>query len=262
MDSDQGRASFEQDGEGYYLYYYTSPELGWKIGAVVPVGGVDRQASEIANQVVFWLAASLVLLIALSALAVHWFIVRPLGRLQQSTESIVQTQDLAQRIPGEGKDKVGQLVAAFNEMVASIQQAGEELRASEEKYRGLVENLNVGVFRSSPDGRLLHANRAAALALGYDSVAEIMPVSVVSMYGDPGDRELLIQRLQAGESIGEEHIRFVKKDGSPIWVSLSVTAQFDREGRLKWLDGIIEDTKSWSSAWSSVPQNWSRPMPS
>ena len=46
-----------QAGEEYYLYYFTSPELGWKIGAVVPVGDVDRQASVVANPVVFWLAA-------------------------------------------------------------------------------------------------------------------------------------------------------------------------------------------------------------
>jgi PAS domain S-box-containing protein len=241
MDNDRGRTSFEQGGEGYYLYYFTSPELGWKIGAVVPVGDVDRQASDVANQVVLWLAVSLVLLSVLSALAVRWFIVRPIKRLQRSTETIVQTQDLEQRIPGEGGDEVGQLAASFNEMVASIQQAGEELRASEEKYRSLVENLNVGVFRSSADGRLLHANRAAASTLGYQSVTEALDVPVIEMYADPADRELVLQRLQTGESINEQQMRLVKKDGSPIWVSLSVAAQFDQEGRIECLDGIIED---------------------
>jgi len=241
MDNDQGRASFEQDGKGYYLYYYTSPELGWKIGAVVPVVGVDRQAGTLANQVVWWLAASLVLLSVLSSVAVRWFIVRPIRELQRSAETIVDTQDLDLRIAAEGEDEIGQLAAAFNEMVASIQRAGEELRASEEKYRGLVENLNVGIFRSAADGRLLHVNSAGVSALGYDSVADGMDVSVVGMYNDPKDREDLLRRLQEGEAIREEQLRLVKKDGTPIWVSLSVSAQFDREGRIKWLDGIIED---------------------
>ena len=241
MGNDQGRTSFEQDGEQFYLYYYTSPELGWKIGAVVPVEGVDRQASAVANQVVWWLAMSLVLLSVLSAVALRWFIVRPIKELQRSAETIVDTQDLDLRIAAEGEDEIGQLAAAFNEMVASIQQAGEELRASEEKHRSLVENLNVGIFRTSSDGRLLHANSAAATALGFDSVAEAMAVSVVSMYRDPGDREDLLRRLREGEAIGEEQVRFLKKDGTPIWVSLSVTAQLDRRGHIKWLDGIVED---------------------
>jgi PAS domain S-box-containing protein len=241
MDNDQGRTSFERDGKRYYLYYYTSPELGWKIGAVVPVEGVDRQAATLANQVVWWLAASLVLLSVLSAVAVRWFIVGPIKELQRSVETIMDTQDLDLRIAAEGEDEVGQLAAAFNEMVASIQRAGEDLRVSEEKYRSLVENLNVGVFRSSADGRLLHANKAAVTALGYDSVAKGMDVPVVNMYNDPRDREDLLRRLQEGEAIREEQLRLVKKDGTTIWVSMSVTAQFDREGRIKWLDGIIED---------------------
>jgi PAS domain S-box-containing protein len=241
MDNDRGRASFEQGGEEYYVYYFTSPELGWKIGAVVPVGDVDRQASRVVSQVILWLTASLVLMSVLSALAMRWFIVRPIKRLQQSTETIVQTQDLEQRIPGEGEDEVGQLAVSFNEMVVSIRRAEEELRASEEKYRSLVENLNVGVFRSSPDGRLLHVNRAAAVTLGYQSVTEAMDVPVIEMYANPADRELVLRRLQTGGSINEQQVRLVRKDGTPIWVSLSVAAQFDQHGRIEYLDGIVED---------------------
>ncbi|MGD9047678.1 MAG: cache domain-containing protein, partial [Anaerolineae bacterium] len=43
MDNDRGRTSFEQGGRKYYLYYFTSPELGWKIGAVVPVWAANAQ---------------------------------------------------------------------------------------------------------------------------------------------------------------------------------------------------------------------------
>jgi PAS domain S-box-containing protein len=254
MDHAEGYTSFEQDGVAYYLFYYTSPELGWKIGAMVPAQGIDRQASHFANTVVFWLSALLVLLIVLSAVAVRWFIVWPIHELQRSAETIMQTGDLDLRIAVKGKDELGRLAVSINEMIASIQQAEGELRASEEKYRSLVEDLNVGIFRSTPDGLLLHANMAAARILGYDSASEAAGFPVVDLYADPRDRAQLLQDMQDSGPVTEHEVRLVRRDGSILWVAVSLSARFDEEGRIRWLDGIIEDISARKEAEEALSQ--------
>ncbi len=241
MNNSTGYTSFEKDGAKNYLFYYTSPALDWKICAVVPVQEIDRQVSQFVNRMLWLLALSLFLLSALTAVGVRRFIVKPIKELERSTGTIIQTGDLDHRIAVKTGDEIGQLAASFNEMVESIKRAGEELRTSEEKYRSLVENINVGIFRSTPDGHLLHANPAAVKMLGYNSGAETMDVSMEDLYEDAGQRELLIRRLEQGEVIKDHELRLVKRDGTPIWASFSVTAQHDQDGTVKWLEGTIQD---------------------
>ena len=66
------------------------------------------------------------------------------------------------------------------ESVAKREGTIRTIRESEEKVRTLVENVNIGVFRSRPDpeGKLLHANSALAKMMGYDSIEEIMKVPI------------------------------------------------------------------------------------
>ena len=66
----------------------------------------------------------------------------------------------------------------------------EELQKSEEKYRTLVENVNIGVYRNTggPHGRFLQVNPALAKMHGYNSVEELMKVSVSDLYQNPEER--------------------------------------------------------------------------
>ncbi len=51
--------------------------------------------------------------------------------------------------------------------------AREELRESEEKFRTLYENSSVGIYRTTPDGRILLANPALVAMLGYSSYEDL-----------------------------------------------------------------------------------------
>jgi len=242
MVSDHGYTTFADASGEYYLFYYTSPELKWKICAVVPHQQIDREVHQMVNWVLLLLALALLLLSVLTVLGVRRFILQPIKKLERSTETIIHTGDLEHQIEVESQDEIGQLATSFNEMVASIERAEEELRESEEKYRTLVENLNIGIFRSTPGGRLLHANSAAIQMLGYDSLQEALTIQLADLYEDSGERERMIRRLEAGKGIKNLELRLVKKNGTPIWVSLSVAGQYDQDGTLKWLEGVLEDT--------------------
>ena len=47
------------------------------------------------------------------------------------------------------------------------------LEASEERYRQLFENVPIGIYRTTPDGRIIDSNPALVKMLGYDSFAEL-----------------------------------------------------------------------------------------
>ncbi len=89
---------------------------------------------------------------------------------------------------GEAHD---QLERRVQERTAELQAANAALRESEERYRSLVNNLNVGVYRNTPGshGRFIHANPALARMHGYDSVEEFQKVRVADLYQDAARTE-------------------------------------------------------------------------
>jgi PAS domain-containing protein len=77
-----------------------------------------------------------------------------------------------------------ELELRVQERTAELKMANEDLGESEEKYRTLVNNINIGVFRNTGDfhGRFLQANPAIARMFGFDSADEMLNVSVSSLY--------------------------------------------------------------------------------
>jgi PAS domain S-box-containing protein len=132
-----------------------------------------------------------------------------------------------------------ELLQANSEMRAIIQ----ALRESEEKYRTLVENVPIGVFRNTadPHGRFLQANRAMVRIFGYDSIDEFMNIQVSDLYQDPEERRLFVEEISLNGSVKDRELLLRKKDGTPIWVSVTANVECDDEGNIRWIDGVLED---------------------
>jgi len=137
------------------------------------------------------------------------------------------------------------LVAVANTLAGIIERKGAEnaLHMSEEKYRSLVENVNVGIYRNTggPQGRFLQVNPALARMLGYDSVEELMRCSVAELYQNPAERAQVVSEILEKGFVKDREVRLRKKDGGLIWASVTATAKFDERGNLQWFDGVIED---------------------
>ncbi len=117
------------------------------------------------------------------------------------------------------------------------------IRDSEEKFRTLVDNLNVGVYRNTGDfhGRFIQANPAMINMFSYDSLEEFMKIGVSDLYQDPEERKYFIEEIRRCGHVKDKELALRKKDGSPMWASISATAQRDEEGEIKWMDGVVED---------------------
>jgi len=117
------------------------------------------------------------------------------------------------------------------------------LHESEEEYRTLVENLNVGIYRNTgtDNGRFIKANPGMIKIFGYDSVEEFLKISVTDLYEKAVDRRLFLEELMQHGVVKGKELRLKKKDGTFIWVSCSASVKFDHDDTIKWIDGIIED---------------------
>jgi len=176
-------------------------------------------------------------------------IVGNLNTLVRSFQS-ASAGDFGSRIIPSSRDEFGKLAGCFNDFMATLesyrqeqQRAAEVLRGSEEKYRTLVDNLNVGIVRSRNDahGQILQANPAAIKMFGFESLAEMQRTGTTTLYRNLEDRDLLTAEVARSGSVQNRELALRRRDGTPIWASVSTSAAYDEAGRIKWLDTVIED---------------------
>ncbi len=122
-----------------------------------------------------------------------------------------------------------------------LQKAHEDLRESKEQYRTLVANIPVGVFRSTPQGKLIATNLALIRMLGYESEEEVLKIPPVNLYVDPARRKELMEQLRIKGSLTDFEIQLRHRDGSDIWAAFSIRPVEDDQGNLIYLDGIVRN---------------------
>ncbi len=127
--------------------------------------------------------------------------------------------------------------------ITERKRAERALRESEEKFRTITENINVGIYRNTPgpEGRFLEANPAIVAMFGYDSREEFIEVPVSELYHDPDRRQMFNGKMLRAGFVQNEEILLKRKDGSPFWGAVTAVAIKDENGAVKYYDGVIED---------------------
>jgi PAS domain S-box-containing protein len=90
---------------------------------------------------------------------------RPILSLTASAERITRG-NLNEPVTIAGPAEVGQLATALDTMRLAISDKITALRASEDKYRRLLQNLSIAVVVHAPDTRITYSNPMAATLLG------------------------------------------------------------------------------------------------
>ncbi len=127
-----------------------------------------------------------------------------------------------------------------------IQRSGaleQALRESEQLYRSTFEVAGVGVSHVAPDGRWLRVNRKLCEIVGY-SEEELLKLTFQQMtHPDDLSADLaLTQKILNGESdTFSMEKRYIRKDGSPVWINLTVTAVRHADRKLKHFVSVVED---------------------
>jgi PAS domain S-box-containing protein len=121
--------------------------------------------------------------------------------------------------------------------------AEKALRLSEEKYKTIAENVDVGIYRTTPgmNGRFVEANPSLVKMFGYKSKQEFMKVDVAKLYHDPEGRNLFQRKMLQEGFVKNEEVLLRKKDGTSFLGSICAVVVRDEKGKIKYFDGIVED---------------------
>jgi len=116
------------------------------------------------------------------------------------------------------------------------------LRDSEERFRSVYENSTIGLYRTTPDGKIILANPTLVRKLGYSTFEELASRNLEKEGFEPSyqRKHFIAQVEKHGEVYGLESA-WTCHDGSVINVRESVRAIRDPKGETLYYDGTVED---------------------
>ncbi len=218
-----------------------------------------------------------------SVFVMERFITRPLSEMVKTVKKVSEG-NLAERTKIMTTDEIGFLANSFNKMLDNIEQTKQELETinnelekrvqartkelekalkslqkenqqrkliqkaleeSEERFRGLFENSTIGIYRSTPAGKVLMANPTLIRMLGYDSLEEIQAIEDIAVgYLDKNARNRFRKLLEEkGTILGFEEA-WQRKDGTVIYIRESARVIKDNTGKVLFYEGSVEDITS------------------
>jgi PAS domain S-box-containing protein len=137
--------------------------------------------------------------------------------------------------------KRGTLAVAFVTDITERKRAEQELRASEQRFRQIVETAAEGILTTDANGRATFVNQRLSDMLGV-AQEEILGKSMLEfVYID--DRPAAIERFRAGHqaTLYSYDFRLCRSDGSPVWVSSSANPLHDDAGAFAGVLAMFTD---------------------
>ena len=133
-------------------------------------------------------------------------------------------------------------IAIFQD-ISERKRLAEALRESEEMFRGTFENAAVGIAHTHLSGRFLRVNDRFCGIVGYPREELLQKTFQDITHPDDLATSLgLLGALMRGESPALRYEkRYIRKDGSPVWVGLITSLQRDAAGQPAYVIAVVQD---------------------
>ena len=119
--------------------------------------------------------------------------------------------------------------------------AQQKIKESEERFRSIFENNTVGIYRTTPDGKILLANRTLIKMLGYNSFEEIKNLNLNKDFPIKFDRKTFNNALKKDGFVKGLETKWLYEDGTVNYVRESAKAFEDSKGNIIYYEGVIEN---------------------
>ncbi len=140
----------------------------------------------------------------------------------------------------EEQDLIEALAREISEFV-EFKRANEALKESEDRYRTLFEEMPIGLYRTTPDGKFLAVNSVFLKMLGFTtqdpSLGDVFNLASKIEYPRGKFQEMIEKE---GEISGLE-LQVKKLDGSDIFIRENAKAVRNRNGSVLYYEGSFED---------------------
>ncbi|MBD2840811.1 sensor histidine kinase [Erythrobacter rubeus] len=168
-------------------------------------------------------------------------IVRRVSRLEENAGKLARGERLRE-LPEES-DEIGRLAKRLTRASALLRAREEDLRASEERFRLVIERVrDYGIFTLDKDGVVTSWNLGAKRIKGW-SADEILNQHFSRFYPEETRDFLPAQMLERARAEGaaEDEGWRVRKDGTRFWANVVITALRDEEGELQGFAKVTRD---------------------
>jgi len=117
----------------------------------------------------------------------------------------------------------------------------KKIKDSEEKYRELLSNIKIGIFRGTPRGEILEANPAVLDMFGYKETEKFLSLKTADFYQNPNDNSFFMKEIEENGLVQNKDILMKKEDGKTFWASITATAIRNDLGKVNYFDTVLED---------------------
>jgi PAS domain S-box-containing protein len=140
------------------------------------------------------------------------------------------------------------IIPGTSRSVASIQDITErkrnerELADSRQRYRDLFYGSPLGIYRTTPDGRILMANPVLMRMLGYDSYSEFTARNLEQGGYEPSyPRQRFKEAIERDGVVQGLEAAWLRRDGRTIHVRENARLVRDSQGAPLYYEGAVED---------------------
>ncbi len=127
----------------------------------------------------------------------------------------------------KSRDEIGNLADSFNKMTIDLRKFRDDLKQSEERYRGLIENSSEIIYQTDQKRFFAGMNKTMLDKLGYLS-EELMGMKIENIV-PVNEREKVIDHIRKVIEKGSDSIEtmFLSKQGKIIYVEINANAMYD-----------------------------------
>ncbi len=117
----------------------------------------------------------------------------------------------------------------------------KEKERAEERYRTLFEDVPVGLYSATPDGKILEANPVLVQMFGYPDRDTMMKMNLADLHFSPEDFTRWLNSIEQDGSIKNFECLMRRCDGSVFWVNDNARGVVDPVGQTHYFQGSMED---------------------
>jgi two-component system cell cycle sensor histidine kinase/response regulator CckA len=168
-------------------------------------------------------------------------VARDVTAKKEAEEELKKYRDHLEEMVGKRASQLLEANELMAREIAERKSMEEALKASEARYRSLFDGVPVGLYRTTPEGKILDANLALVQMLGYPDRESLLAVNVEQSYVNLEDWKKK-KALLNGEGIARDlEMELRRHDGQKIWVQDSVRVVRDPDRGETYYEGSLEE---------------------
>jgi PAS domain S-box-containing protein len=220
-DDERPRLMVDERGEEMLVTTKAIPAARWLLAAALPSAEAFAPVNDLRQRtrVATWLLSIL-------AVALTWWILRrQLAALTAAAGALAaaaKNNRPIPRLPVSSRDEIGQLVSAFNQLLAVLQQRERELEAGEARFRQILQDIAaVAVQGYGPDTSTHYWNKASERLYGYtaeEAVGRSLLDLIIPHEMREAVRAAIDRMFETGQPIPAGELSLMRKDGSRVAV--------------------------------------------